>query len=32
MEYDLSALAYVMIALILIAKFCVGNCGGGSCG
>jgi len=31
MEYDLSALVYVVIALILIMKFYVGSCGGGSC-
>ena len=31
MEYDLSALVYVLIAVIFILKFCVGNCSGGSC-
>lgn len=30
MEYDLSALVYVVIALILIMRFYVGS-GGGSC-
>jgi hypothetical protein len=31
MEYDLSALVYVMIAIVLIMKFYVGSCGGGAC-
>ena len=31
MEYDLSALVYIMIAAIFILKFCVGSCGGGTC-
>ena len=32
MEYDLSALVYVAIAIILLIKFYVGSCGGGTCG
>lgn len=31
MEYDLSALVYVLIAVILILQFYVGSCSGGSC-
>jgi hypothetical protein len=31
MEYDLSALVYVMIAIVLIMKFYVGSCSGGTC-
>ena len=31
MEYDLSALVYVAIAVILLIKFYVSNCGGGTC-
>jgi hypothetical protein len=31
MTYDLSALVYVAIAIILILKFYVGSCGGGTC-
>jgi len=31
MEYDLSALFYVLVAIILLAKFFVGSCGG-TCG
>ena len=31
MESDLSALVYVMIAMIFIMKFFVGSCGGGTC-
>lgn len=31
MENDLSALVYVLIAVILVFKFCVGSCGGGTC-
>jgi hypothetical protein len=31
MEYDLSALVYVVIAIILVMKFYVGSCGSGSC-
>jgi hypothetical protein len=32
MELDLSALVYVTIAIILLIKFYVGGCGGGTCG
>ncbi len=32
MEYDFSALVYIAIAVILLIKFCIGNCGGGTCG
>jgi len=28
MDYDLSALVYILIAVILLAKFYVGSCGG----
>jgi hypothetical protein len=31
MTYDLSALVYVMIAVILVLKFFVGSCGAGTC-
>jgi len=31
MENDLSALVYVLIAVILLVKFFVGSCGGGTC-
>jgi len=31
MENDLSALVYVLIAVIFVLKFCVGSCGGGTC-
>lgn len=31
MEYDLSALVYVLIGVILIMTFFVGNCSGGTC-
>ena len=31
MENDLSALVYVMIAVIFIMKFFAGSCGGGTC-
>jgi len=31
MESDLSALVYVLIAVILVLKFFTGNCGGGTC-
>ncbi len=31
MEYDLSALVYVLVAIILLVKFYVGSCSGGSC-
>ena len=32
MEYDLSALVYVVIAIILLIRFYLGSCGGGTCG
>ena len=28
MDYDLSALVYILIAVILLTKFYVGSCGG----
>jgi hypothetical protein len=31
MEYDLSALVYILIGIILIMTFYVGSCSGGSC-
>ncbi len=31
MDYDLGALVYVMIGMILIIKFYVGSCSGGTC-
>jgi len=31
MEYDLSALVYVLIGVILVLTFYVGSCGGGTC-
>jgi|GEM_PF-1426880 hypothetical protein len=31
MDYDLSALVYVMIAVILVMTFYVGSCSTGSC-
>ncbi len=31
MEYDLSALVYVMIAIILVMTFYVGSCSNGAC-
>ncbi len=32
MGSDLSALVYVAFAIILLIKFYVSNCGGGTCG
>jgi hypothetical protein len=32
MGYDLSALVYIAIAVILLIKLYVGSCGGGTCG
>ncbi len=32
MDSDLSALVYVAFAIILLIKFYVGSCGGGTCG
>lgn len=32
MTADLSALVYVLIAVILLATFFVGSCSGGTCG
>ena len=31
MGLDLSAVVYVVIAAILLVKFVLGNCGGGTC-
>jgi hypothetical protein len=32
MDYDLSTLVYVAVAIILLIKFYAGSCGGGTCG
>jgi len=31
MEYDLSALVYIVIGMIFVIKFYIGSCGGGTC-